>query len=76
MQYAITGIILYGICMSYYYGIGNGYETRDAREKIAYILYNYELQEDEQLKKLYPDIKYVKQYAPILKKYNYNVFHR
>ena len=69
-------IVLLSIVNSYYEGIKCGIETIVSRKKLAYILYNYESQNDELLKSLYPNANIVKEYAPILKKYKLNVFSR
>jgi len=69
-------VILLSIVNSYYEGIKIGIKTSIEREKLAYILFNYESQNDELLKSVYPNANFVKEYAPILKKYKLNVFSR
>ena len=76
LYYIALMIILLSIVNSYYEGIKSGIKTSVSREKLAYILYNYESQNDELLKSLYPNANFVKEYAPILKKYKLNVFSR
>lgn len=70
----VLALIVLSIPPAYSEGLMMGRLTKSEREKMAGILYNYESQTDELLKKLYEDPQLVKTNALVLKKMGYNVF--
>lgn len=70
-----TGLMVLGIILGNIEGYNKGRTIQYQREETVAILLNYTTESDDQLKKLYPSADVIRNYAPILEKYDYNVFH-
>ncbi|MEO5357533.1 MAG: hypothetical protein H7844_09580 [Nitrospirae bacterium YQR-1] len=76
----VFGVFLLLLCSSIVSSFEEGYiggqYIRYEREKIAYYVYTYKTQPDENLMRVFPGPDIVRQYAPILEKRKYSVFSR
>jgi hypothetical protein len=71
---ALLFLVVGGLFASFSHAIEYGKETRDSYNKAAYFVSTYEFQSDENLRKTLPWPHIVREWAPILEKYNLNVF--
>ncbi|HTY14518.1 MAG TPA: hypothetical protein VMC42_02320 [Methanoregulaceae archaeon] len=70
-----TSMIIIGIILGNIAGINKGIEIKNQRDDMVTILLNYQNASDQQLEFLYPTAVVVRNYAPILEHYHYNVFY-
>lgn len=70
----IVLIFLLGILVGYVNGIHQGVAIEEQRLELTHILKTYNMQTNDNLIRLYPNVELVRQRADILRKYKLNVF--